>query len=172
MSLRSGKRWNSVWKTGGIPPFLASQSLSPHWSSGSASAVIQRGNSAAADGFFLSSCSRRIFISKKFRLIPRCSASPKIASCRTLSPAAVQLRKLVAGGEIPNTAHACIAVIYFTARIFSAVVPLLTLTARIVHFPTSSLNAVCREISPCPFSVKTLRLYIAAVFPSGRISEI
>ena len=62
--------------------------------------------------------------------------------------------------------------LHFTARIFSAVVPLLTLTARIVHFPTSSLNAVCREISPCPFSVKTLRLYIAAVFPSGRISEI
>ena len=27
----------------------------------------------------------------------------KIASCRTLSPAAVQLRKLVAGGEIPDT---------------------------------------------------------------------
>ena len=53
-----------------------------------------------------------LFYSKKFRLIPRCSASPKIASCRTLSPAAVQLRKLVAGGEIPNTAHACIAVIY------------------------------------------------------------
>ncbi len=28
----------------------------------------------------------------------------KTASCRTLSPAAVQLRKLVAGGEIPDTA--------------------------------------------------------------------
>ena len=27
----------------------------------------------------------------------------KIASCRTLSPAAVQLRKLVAAGEIPDT---------------------------------------------------------------------
>ena len=37
-------------------------------------------------------------------------------NCRTLSPAAVQLRKLVAGGEIPNTAHACIAVIYLKMR--------------------------------------------------------
>ena len=36
-----------------------------------------------------------------------------IASCRTLSPAAVQLRKLVAAGEIPDTAYACIAVIDF-----------------------------------------------------------
>ena len=32
----------------------------------------------------------------------RCSASPKIASCFPLSPAAVQLRKPVAG-EIPDT---------------------------------------------------------------------
>ena len=32
--------------------------------------------------------------------------------CRTLSPAAVQLRKLVAAGEIPDTAYACIAVIH------------------------------------------------------------
>ena len=37
----------------------------------------------------------------------------KIASCRTFSPAAVQLRKLAAAGEIPDTVHACIAVIYF-----------------------------------------------------------
>ena len=36
----------------------------------------------------------------------------EIASCRTLSPAAVQLRKLVAGGEISETAYACIAVIH------------------------------------------------------------
>ena len=39
----------------------------------------------------------------------------KNASCRTLSPAAVQLRKLVAAGEIPDTAYACIAVIHFAA---------------------------------------------------------
>ena len=39
-----------------------------------------------------------LLYSKKIRLIPRCSALPQIASCRTLSPAAVQLRKLVAGG--------------------------------------------------------------------------
>ena len=37
----------------------------------------------------------------------------KNASCRTISPAAVQLRKLVAAGEIPDTAYACIAVIHF-----------------------------------------------------------
>ncbi len=37
----------------------------------------------------------------------------KIASCRTFSPAAFQLRKLVAAGEIPDTAYACIAVVYF-----------------------------------------------------------
>ena len=37
----------------------------------------------------------------------------KNASCRTVSPAAVQLRKLVAAGEISDTAHACIAVIHF-----------------------------------------------------------
>ena len=36
----------------------------------------------------------------------------KTASCRTLSPAAFQLRKLVAAGEIPDTAYACIAVIH------------------------------------------------------------
>ena len=36
----------------------------------------------------------------------------KNASCRTVSPAAVQLRKLVAAGEIPDTAYACIAVIH------------------------------------------------------------
>ena len=30
----------------------------------------------------------------------------KIASCRTLSPAAFQLRKLVAAGEIPDTPRA------------------------------------------------------------------
>ncbi len=37
----------------------------------------------------------------------------KTASCRTLSPAAFQLRKLVAAGEIPDRAYACIAVVYF-----------------------------------------------------------
>ncbi len=37
----------------------------------------------------------------------------KTASCRTLSPAAFQLRKLVAAGEIPDSAYACIAVVYF-----------------------------------------------------------
>ena len=36
---------------------------------------------------------------------------PKIASCRTFRPAAVQLRKLAAGGEISDIAHVCIAVI-------------------------------------------------------------
>ena len=34
------------------------------------------------------------------------------ASCRTFSPAAVQLRKLVAEGGIPETAYVCIAVIH------------------------------------------------------------
>ena len=43
--------------------------------------------------------------------MPRCSALPKIASCRTFRPAAVQLRKLAAGGEISDIAHVCIAVI-------------------------------------------------------------
>ena len=37
----------------------------------------------------------------------------KNASCRTISPAALPLRKLVAAGEIPDTAYACIAVIHF-----------------------------------------------------------
>ncbi len=43
----------------------------------------------------------------------------KIASCRTLSPASVQLNKLVAAGEIPDSAYACIAVVYFSIRRFS-----------------------------------------------------
>ncbi len=38
----------------------------------------------------------------------------KIASCRTFSPAAFQLRKLVAGGEIPDSACACISVVHFS----------------------------------------------------------
>ena len=49
---------------------------------------------------------------KKFSFIQRCFPSPEIASCRTFSPAAIQLRKLVAAGEIPDAAQACIAVIY------------------------------------------------------------
>ena len=36
-------------------------------------------------------------------------------SCFPFSPAAVQLRKLVAADEIPDTAHACLAVIYSDA---------------------------------------------------------
>ena len=36
----------------------------------------------------------------------------KTASCRTFSPAAFQLRKLVAVGEIPDTAYACIAIVH------------------------------------------------------------
>ena len=36
----------------------------------------------------------------------------EIASCSPLSPAAVRLRKPAAAGGIPDTADACIAVIY------------------------------------------------------------
>ena len=46
---------------------------------------------------------------------------PKNASCRTVSPAAVQLRKLVAAGEIPDTAYACIAVIHLQSDFSSCI---------------------------------------------------
>ena len=41
------------------------------------------------------------------------SCIAKTASCRTLSPASIQLNKLVAAGEIPDSAYACITVVYF-----------------------------------------------------------
>ena len=59
----------------------------------------------------------------------------RIASCRTLSPAAVQLRKLVAGGETPDTAYACIAVIHSKNQVDIAMLCI----ARI---------ASCRTLSP------------------------
>ena len=42
----------------------------------------------------------------------------KTASCRTFSPAAFQLRKLVAAGEIPDTAYACIAIVHSISTLF------------------------------------------------------
>ena len=45
-------------------------------------------------------CSSVLF--KKIRLIVRCSASPKIASCLPFSPGAVRQRELVSAGEISD----------------------------------------------------------------------
>ena len=57
----------------------------------------------------------------KWLLIKKISSSRdalhrKNVSCLPLSPAVVQLRKLVAAGEIPDTAHACVVAIHFPER--------------------------------------------------------
>ena len=49
-----------------------------------------------------------------FRIAKTASRFPVVSS------AAVQLRKLVAGGETPDSAHACIAAVYFAFPIFAS----------------------------------------------------
>ncbi len=85
-----------------------------------------------------------LLYSKKIRLIPRCSALPQIASRRTFSPGAVRLRKPAAGGEIPDTAHACIAVIH--SKKFR-LIPRCSASPKI---------ASCRTLSPAAVQLRKL----------------